>query len=88
MKAFIIKIVVSEIIYKHNSRTAPVFIIKDEKNFIEEKSQLINYINKTQHLRELEFDNKLSHCFGKLNKEEWNTMFYKHLNHHLNQFSV
>ena len=88
LKAFIKKTVVSETIYKQNSQTAREFIIKDEKNVIEEKSQLINYINKTQQLRELEFDNKLSHCFGKLNKEEWNTMFYKHLNHHLNQFSV
>ena len=43
LKAFIKKTVLSETIYKQNSQTAPVFIIKDEKNFIEEKSRLINY---------------------------------------------
>ena len=88
LKVFIKKTVVSETIYKQNSQTAPMFIIIDEKNFIEEKSRLINYINKTQHLGESEFDNKLSRSFGKLNKEEWNNMFYKHLDHHLKQFSV
>ena len=88
LKVFIKKTVVSETIYKQNSQTAPIFIIKDEKNFIEEKNRLINFINKTQQLGELEFDNKLSRSFGKLNKEEWNNMFYKHLDHHLKQFSV
>ena len=88
LKAFIKKTVVSEIIYKQNSQTSPEFIIKDEKNVIEEKSRLINYINKTQQLGELEFDNKLSRSFRKLNKQEWNNMFYNHLDHHLNQFSI
>ena len=88
LKAFIKKIVVSEALYKQNSQTAPAFIIKDEKIFTEEKNRLINYINKTQQFGETEFDNKLSHSFGKLNKEEWNNMFYKHLDHHLTQFGV
>lgn len=33
-----------------------------------------------------EFDGKESHSFGKLSLEEWNNMFYKHLDHHLRQF--
>ncbi len=88
LKTFIKKIVVGKGSYKHNSQTAPAFIIKDEKIFTDEKNRLINHINKTQQLGETEFDNKLSHSFGKLNKEEWNNMFYKHLDHHLNQFGV
>ena len=31
---------------------------------------------------------KESLSFGKLSVDEWNTMFYKHLNHHLEQFGV
>lgn len=88
LKTFIKKTVVSEALYKHNSQTAPAFIIKDERKFDQEKNRLINYINKTQQLGEAEFDNKLSHSFGKLNSVEWNNMFYKHLDHHLTQFGV
>lgn len=88
LKAFIKKIVVSEKPYKRNGQTAPAFLIKDEKQFEEEKSRLINYINKTQQLGEAHFDGKESHSFGKLTKNEWNNMMSKHLNHHLTQFGV
>ena len=80
--------VVNETAYGQNGRTAPQFIIKEDKNFEVEKNRLIQFINKTQELGEKEFDNKASHSFGILNKTEWNNMFYKHLNHHLSQFGV
>ncbi len=80
--------VVSETPYKHNSQTAPQFIIKETKDFEAEKKRLTDYINKTQQLGEAYFDNKKSLSFGPLSKTEWNNMFYKHLNHHLLQFGV
>jgi hypothetical protein len=80
--------VVNEVPYKHNSRTAPVFLITDERTFETEKKRLVDYIIKTQALGEAYFTNKESHSFGKLNTQEWNNMFYKHLNHHLSQFGV
>jgi hypothetical protein len=82
------KTVTSETPYKHNSRTAPAFLITDTKDFETEKNRLINYINRTQQLGEKYFDNKASFSFGKLNITEWNNMFYKHLDHHLTQFGV
>ncbi|TCD11098.1 DUF1569 domain-containing protein [Pedobacter frigidisoli] len=88
MKAFVKNIVVSEKPYKRNSQTAPSFIITDEKEFEKEKNRLIDYLNKTQELGENYFDGKESHSFVKLNKTEWNNMFYKHLDHHLNQFGA
>ncbi len=88
LKAFVKNTVVNETAYKHNSRTAPQFIIKDEKDFEVEKARLIQYIQKTQEQGENTFDNKESHSFGVLTKTEWNNMFYKHLNHHLSQFGV
>lgn len=88
LKAFVKKIVVSEKPYKQNSQTAPVFIIKNDKDFEVEKNQLIAYINQTQQLGENYFDVKESLSFGVLTKTEWNNMFYKHLNHHLMQFGV
>jgi len=88
MKAFVKRIVVSETPYKHNSQTAPAFIIKDSRNFDIEKNRLIQHIKKTQQLGEESFEGKKSHSFGALSKTEWNNMFYKHIDHHLNQFGV
>lgn len=90
---FIIKLmakgtVVGETPYKKSLRTAPAFIITDEKNFEAEKTRLIQFIFKTQELGENYFDGKESHSFGVLTKAEWNNMFYKHLDHHLRQFGV
>ncbi|WP_445733798.1 DUF1569 domain-containing protein [Mariniflexile sp.] len=88
LKLFVKPIVVGNKPYKRNSRTAPEFLITNEKSFELEKVRLINYILKTISLGEDYFDNRESFSFGKLTKKEWNTMFYKHLDHHLNQFGV
>jgi len=74
--------------YKKNNRTAPEFIINDERDFEKEKSILINHIKKTQSLGLDFFIARENPNFGKLTKLEWNTLFYKHLDHHLNQFGV
>jgi hypothetical protein len=92
-KKWIIKILAKNIVvgdkpYKKNSRTAPEFLMTDPKNFETEKSRLITYLTKTQELGEDHFDNKDSHSFGVLTKTEWSNLFYKHLDHHLNQFGV
>ncbi|GAA4235556.1 hypothetical protein GCM10022291_17780 [Postechiella marina] len=88
LKLLIKPIVVSEKPYKKNSKTAPEFLITSSKNFETEKERLINYLNKTQSLGANYFEGKESLSFGKLSKQEWNNMFYKHLDHHLNQFGV
>lgn len=88
LKTFIKKLVTSETPYKHNSRTAPAFLIADTRDFDREKTRLIGFIQKTQQLGEKEFDQKQSHSFGKLTITEWNNMFYKHLDHHLQQFGL
>lgn len=88
LKLFVKNVVVGDKPYKRNGRTAPQFLITDSKNFVEEKARLIDYLKKAQGLGEQHFDGKESHSFGKLTKQEWNTMFYKHLDHHLSQFGV
>lgn len=80
--------VVSEKPYPKNNQTAPAFVVSDERDFERERMRLVDYLNKTQQMGEDHFDGKESHSFGKLNKTEWNNMFYKHLDHHLNQFGV
>ena len=88
LKLFVKKIVVSEKTYEKNGRTAPQFLIVDEKVFETEKKRLIDFINQTQKLGEKEFEGKKSHSFGFLTAKEWNNLFYKHLDHHLKQFGV
>jgi len=88
LKAFIKSKVVGDSSYTKNQRTAPQFLITESKDFTTEKTRLIDYITKTQSLGEAHFDQKESHSFGKLTKQEWNNMFYKHLDHHLTQFGA
>lgn len=88
LKLFVKNAVVGDKPFKKNSPTAPAFIIKDDKNFEVEKKRLIDYLQKTQQLGETHFDGKENLSFGKLSIKEWNTMFYKHIDHHLSQFGV
>ena len=88
VKLFAKKIVTGDAPYKRNSRTAPMFVMTDDKDFDKEKKRLVDYITKTQELGEGHFDGKESHSFGNLTKREWNNLFYKHLDHHLSQFGV
>lgn len=88
LKLFVKQTVINEKPYKKNSRTAPAFLIANERDFEIEKKRLIDHLTKTQELGEDYFDNKESHSFGPLTKTEWNNLFYKHLNHHLEQFGV
>ena len=88
MKNFVKSKVTNDKPYKQNLPTGPAFKIADNKNFEEEKTRLIGFIQKTQQLGAEAFDGKESASFGKLKSSEWNAMFAKHLNHHLEQFGV
>jgi hypothetical protein len=88
LKAFVKKGVVNEVPYKKNLRTAPAFLITDRKIFEEEKSRLIKYLEHTRDLGRAHFEGKESLSFGPMTSEEWNNLFFKHLDHHLSQFGV
>lgn len=88
LKAFVKKGVVNEVPYSKNIRTAPAFIIADRKNFEAEKDRLIKYIEHTLSLGPDHFEGKESLSFGPMTTQEWNNLFYKHLDHHLTQFGV
>jgi len=88
LKLFVKNAVTGPKPYPRSGRTAPAFVMTGEKDFDSEKKRLIDYLDKTQQLGEAHFDGKESHSFGKLTKAEWNTLFYKHLDHHFTQFGV
>lgn len=88
LKAFVKGLVVNEKPYPKNSRTAPQFLITDVRVFETEKRRLIEFVTKAQTLGDAYFNGKESVSFGNLTTQEWNNMFYKHLDHHLTQFGV
>ena len=93
LKKFLLKLIIKPVVvnekpYKRNSRTAPEFLVNDDKDFATEKNRLINYLQKTQQMGRSHFEGKDSNSFGPLTAQEWNNMFYKHLDHHLTQFGV
>ena len=88
IKLFAKNVVVGPKPYKKNGRTAPVFVIADQRDYEKEKNRLIEHLQKTQQLGTSHFEGKESHAFGSLNSKEWNTLFSKHIDHHLQQFGV
>lgn len=88
IKLFAKNIVVGPKPYKKNSRTAPMFLITDSRDFEIEKKRLVDYLEKTQQLGTAHFNGKESDAFGPLSDKEWNTLFSKHLDHHLVQFGA
>ncbi|MGR3809345.1 DUF1569 domain-containing protein [Jiulongibacter sp. NS-SX5] len=88
LKMFVKNMVVGSKPYKKNTRTAPAFLITDDRDFETEKKRLIDFILKTQKLGANHFDGKENLSFGKLTKDEWSIMFAKHLDHHLSQFGI
>lgn len=90
---FILKILVKNVVvgpkpYKRNTPTAKAFIIGDERDFETEKARLLAYLDHTLQLGKNHFEGRESLSFGRLTADEWNVMFYKHLDHHLQQFGV
>ena len=88
LKTFVKKTVVGPKPFKKNGRTAPYFLINDDKNFDTEKKRLIDYITITQKNGVEVLLPRDTKSFGKLTADEWNTLFHKHIDHHLSQFDV
>ncbi len=88
LKIFVKNAVVGPKPYPKNGRTAPQFVMTEDKNFEVEKNRLIAYLQKTQALGAAHFEGRESHSFGALTADEWNVSFAKHLDHHLTQFGV
>ncbi len=77
-----------ETIFKKNLPTAPQFIIKDERQFDNEKQQLQSLIQQFSIADANEIAGRSHPFFGKMTKEEWGILQWKHLDHHFRQFGV
>ncbi len=88
LKTFVKQKVTNDKPYKQSIPTSPVFIIKGNKDFEEERKNLIANLQRVQQLGREAFEGRAYINFGVLTAQEWNNMFAKHLNHHLDQFGV
>lgn len=82
------KMVTSEGPFPKNSRTSPDMVMDTPHDFAVEQQRLVGFIRRVQEQGADYYDGLESRSFGKLTKEEWNNLIYKHLDHHLNQFGV
>ncbi len=74
--------------YARGTPTAPEFRITDRHDFDVERARLIAYLNTVQQEGATKYEGRASRSFGILTAAEWNTLYYKHLDHHLTQFGV
>lgn len=88
LRNFVKKSVVGPAPYKKNTRTAPVFMITEERDFEKEKARLIENLHRVQQLGAEYYEGRENPGFGRLTAYEWSVMYYKHLDHHLTQFGV
>lgn len=88
VKLFVKNIVAGEKPYTKNSRTAPEFIISNERDFEKEKSIFIDNVKETEAKGVAYFEGKENCSFGVLTSKEWSNLFYKHIDHHFIQFGV
>lgn len=78
----------SEDPWKKNLPTAPNFLIKDERNFDDEKKELLALINKFYTSGPSKVGKYPHPFFGGFTPDQWGMSMYKHLDHHLRQFAV
>ena len=74
--------------WKKNLPTAPSFVIKDERDFVVEREELMEMINQFYTKGPGEVGKFPHPMFGTLTQEQWGKAMYKHLDHHLQQFGV
>ena len=74
--------------FKKHLPTAPDFIVRNNREFDEEKTNLIMLVEIFEKNGPAGLTKESHPFFGKLTIEEWDRLQLKHLDHHLRQFGV
>ena len=88
MQTLFKKSMIDDSLYRKNLPTAPHFIIDIDPDFEFEKEELKSKILALGITNPTEFEGRKHSMLGSLKASEWDTMLYKHLDHHLRQFGV
>ena len=73
--------------FKKGLPTDKSFVIKDDRNFEEEKKVLIGYIIRFEKGEDV-LTKDPHPFFGEFTSHEWDVLMMKHLDHHLSQFGA
>jgi hypothetical protein len=74
--------------FRRNSPTAPVFLVKGDRDFATERDRLDGLIDRFAAAGPAGCTSHPHSFFGRLTPDEWGILTYKHLDHHLRQFGV
>lgn len=88
LRLFVKNAVVGNKPYPRNGRTAPAFLVTDERDFERERVKLIAHLQRVQSAGSDAYAGKKNVSFGPLTATQWSTLYHKHLDHHLTQFGV
>ena len=88
LRVFIKNKVIGDKPYPKGSRTAPEMHIRNQPSFQAEKKRLTNYLVSLGETGNTYFEQRAHPSFGKLSATEWSNLFYKHIDHHFNQFGI
>jgi len=83
---FVRKSVLGEKPFGRNSPTDPTFVVAEERDFNAERAHLLTLIDRFVERGAAAAGNETHSFFGKLTGDEWGTLMYKHIDHHLRQF--
>jgi len=73
---------------RRNSPTVKDLVVQDERDLGTERERLCGLINRFAAAGPKGCTTHPQSFFGRLTPEEWATLMYKHLDHHLRQFGV
>jgi hypothetical protein len=74
--------------FRRNLPTAKEFRMNDARDFALEKAGLLAFLQRFQQAGPAGFTRKPHPFFGPMTGPEWETLQWKHLDHHLRQFGV
>ena len=72
--------------FSKNSPTDPAFVVASEVDFAAEKAHLLALVDRFVQRGPAAAGNVTHVFFGKLTGDEWGSLMYKHIDHHLRQF--
>lgn len=73
--------------FSRNGPTDPTFVVSEPCDFGAERARLLDLIHRFVERGETAAGKETHAFFGKMTGKEWGELMYKHIDHHLRQFS-
>lgn len=85
---FVRKSILGDKPFSKNSPTDPGFVVTDERDFHRERERLTGLVSRFCERGPSEAAKHVHSFLGRMSGDDWGVMMYKHLDHHLRQFSA